>query len=687
MGVSLKWLKQYVDSNWTADELAYRLTMAGIAVEGVEEQGEDHILDLDLTPNRGDCLGLINLAREVAALNGNKVRIPEINIKESREEIGDYITVEIPAAELCHRYAARLIKGVRVGSSPAWMQEALLASGVRPINNIVDVTNYVMLESNQPLHAFDYQLLSGKDKRIVVRRAYSGEVLTTLDEVERKLDEDMLLITDGERAVALAGVMGGMNTEINDDTRDVLLESAWFLGPNIRRTSRRLGLRSDASARFEKGTDIEGVLYAVDRAAALMAELAGGEVVRGVFDAYPHPHKQRQANLRPERVNQVLGTELTTQEIRDFLDRLQLKHRARKGQLVVDIPSYRPDIELEVDLIEEVARLYGYDRIPATLPQGDTTWGGLDPYQRFREEVREILAANLHEVINYSFINPDAFDRLRLPPEHECRKVVCIANPLSEEQSVMRTLLLPGLLGNVGINLARKNENPAFFEIGSIFLPQSEGLPREKIKVGAIVSGSTPVNWLKHNLPMDFYYLKGILENLFLRLGIPCSFAAGQEPCCHPGRTARVLCAGEEIGIIGEVEPRVLEAFDIRGRACAFELDLEKMFALRQKRQMSESITRYPGVERDIAVLLPDEVSAAQAIAVVQQAEGELLKEVGVFDVYRGEQVPDGFKSMALRLRFQSGERTLTDAEVGERLQRILAALENSFRASLRLDK
>lgn len=682
MGVSIKWLKQYVDFKWSAEELAHRLTMAGIAIEGVDKEDNDYILDLDLTPNRGDCLGMINLAREVAALSGSSLQLPVVMVKENKENISKFIDVEIEAPDLCQRYVARLIKNVKIKESPEWMQEALVHSGIRPINNIVDVTNYVMLECNQPLHAFDYRLLGNK---ILVRRARSGEKFTTLDEVERQLEEDMLVITDGSKPVALAGVMGGLNTEIHDGTVDVLLESAWFLGPNIRRTSRKVGLRSDSSMRFEKGTDINGVIYAANRAAMLIQQLAGGEVVGGICDVYPNPRKALQVTLRPERVNYLLGTEISSAEIRSSMERLQFACKERKGSFVVDIPSYRPDIEMEVDLIEEVARLHGYDKIEPGLPGGETIPGGLTPYQKFREETKNLVAQSLNEVVNYSFISEDNFDRLLVPDDSPLRNVVRIANPLSEEQAVMRTLLLPGLLHNVSTNLARKNENLAFFEMASVFYPSEQNLPLEKLKLGAVVCGHSELNWTKQQVAMDFFYLKGIVENLLWHLGLDkCEFVVANDPSYHPGRSAVIKYYGDEIGIIGEIHPLVLQNYDIKQRSCAFELDMEKLYSHRRTRLMIDKIARYPAVQRDIAVVLNNEVTAAEALAVIRDAEKELLKDVVVFDIYTGEQVAKGYKSVAFKMTFQSLERTLTENDINSSVNRIRERLQAEVKAELR---
>ncbi|MGI5911896.1 MAG: phenylalanine--tRNA ligase subunit beta [Syntrophomonadaceae bacterium] len=681
MGVSVNWLKQYVDIKWSAEELAHRLTMAGIAIEGINFEDNDYILNLDLTPNRSDCLGMINLAREVAALTGSSLHCPTIILNESKENIDKYIKVEVDASDLCQRYAVRLIKNVKITDSPEWMQEALIHSGIRPINNIVDVTNYVMMECNQPLHAFDYCLLGN---RILVRRAHPGEQFITLDGIERQLDGDMLMITDGNNPVALAGVMGGLNTEIHDDTVDVLLESAWFLGSNIRRTSRKLGLRSESSMRFEKGTDINGVLYAVDRAAMLIQQLAGGEVVKDIYDVYPNPRKNLQVTLRPERVNFLLGTDISTEQIKSYLEMLKFPIKTRKGNFLVDIPSYRPDIEIEVDLIEEVARLHGYDKIEAALPEGETTLGSLTPYQKFQNEIKNIISQNLNEVINFSFTSEEHMQRLLLPDNSPLLNLVKVANPLSEEQAVMRTLLLPGLLHNVSNNLARRNENLAFFEMGAVFNLNQAGLPTEKLKLGAIVCGHSELNWTKYQVDMDFFYLKGILENLLRHIGLEeVEFVKDYDPSYHPGRSAVLKYYGDKIGIIGEVHPLVLENFDIKQRACVFELDMEKLFVHKRTRQMDQ-ITRYPAVERDIAVVLNNQVTAAQALAVIRDAEKELLKEVVVFDIYTGEQVPEGYKSIAFKMTFQSMERTLTDYDINTSVNRILQRLQQDLNAELR---
>lgn len=683
MGVSINWLKDYVDFDWTGEEIARRLTMAGIAIEGVEKNNDDSLLELDLTPNRGDCLGMINLAREIGALNGNEIKLPAIHINESPERTSDYITVEIAAPELCPRYTARLIKNVKIQPSPDWMQSRLLGAGIRPINNVVDVTNYVMLECNQPLHAFDYDLLSDA-KKIIVRQAEKDEKITTLDDVERELDPQMLLITDNGRPVAVAGIMGGQNTEINDRTVNVLLESACFKGTNIRKTSHKLALRSDSAIRFEKGTDVNGVIYAVNRAAALIQKLGGAEVAGGIADCYPRPIPFREIILRPARINYLLGTSLSAAQIKEYIQRLRFAAQDQDDNLIVTIPSYRPDIEMEVDLIEEVARLHGYDNIPSTLPRG-TTNGGLTRYQKFRDQIKAIMAANFYEIINYSFISPRSLDMLQVPADSELRNVIKIANPLSEEQSVMRTLLLPGLLDTVSRNLARKNGSLAFFEMGSVFYPQMDELPCEVVKLGLVTAGKLETNWLKQEPDMDFYYLKGIIENLLYKLGITgIEWVESREPGYHPGRTAAIRCQGKTIGVLGEIHPLVRQNFDIKPRICASEIDVKILYGLSRPRVMMEQITRFPSVERDLAIILDVKVKADEVLQVIKSNGSELLQNIALFDIYSGEQVPPGCKSMAFRLTFQSGERTLTEAEVNIIMDEIRSSLSAQLKATLR---
>ncbi len=688
MRVSINWLKKYVDFDCPVDELAHRLTMAGIAVEGVEEIDDDKILVLELTPNRGDCYGIINTAREVAALFESKVMLPEITLQENNDSITDYINIVIKDEDLCGRYTARLIKNCNITDSPEWMQKSLISAGIRPVNNIVDITNYVMLEYNQPLHAFDYDLLGKNDngkQEIIIRRAAKNERIVTLDGIERELNETMLLITDPDGPIAIAGTMGGESTEITASTKNVLLESAFFNNISVRRTSKTLALRSDSSIRFEKGVDINGLTSAINRAADLVQALAGGEIVGGLADNYPHLVLPRIINLRPERVNSVLGSDLSNTDMQAYLEGLGFSIDHSSNEWRVTVPTYRIDLQAEVDLIEEIARLHGYDNLPATLPEGQSSFGGLNPLQKFKDEIKRFLSNQFNEVINLSFINPNVREKMLWRAENPHNEMLELVNPLSEDYSVMRSTLLPGLLLNISNNQARKMNNLSFFEMGAVFLPQEEGLPTEKPILSAIVTGCCEHNWYAEKIEMDFFYLKGIIEGMFLELGLnDYSFEAFENDSFHSGRTALITANSEAVGIIGEIHPLVAAAFNIKSRVCAFELDVEKLFSEAKQKIMSTEISKFPEIERDLAIIVPVFVKAKEILAQVDSTKSPLLKNVAIFDVYEGNQVPQGCKSLALRFTFSSLDRTLTDSEVNSILETVVAALKENLEAKLR---
>ena len=518
---------------------------------------DDCILKLDLTPNRGDCLSVINIAREIGAILGKKVKLPEISFAEIDKNVHDFVQIKIDAPDLCYRYAARIVEGVTIKPSPLWLQHRLRCSGIRPINNVVDITNYILLEYGQPLHAFDYNFL--EQGQIIVRQAKPGEKIVTLDGQERELTEEMLLITDPTKAVAVAGVMGGENSEVKETTTTVLIESAYFNPKSIRRTSTGLGLRSESSLRFEKGINIETVVEACNRAAQLMADLAGGRILKGVADNYPTPIKRTVIHLQLDKINKVLGTALTDKEIKGILTRLDFLILQEDGEkITVEVPPYRPDITIPEDLIEEVARLYGYENIPVTLPEGVTSQGQKTAEQKLRDKILEVLSfRGLYEVINFSFINKNHVDKLLLPEDDSRRNAIPLLNPLSEEQGYMRTSILPGLLVNLQKNINKRNENIGIFELGKIYLPQSQGqdITREKMTLGIAVSGVLVSDWQEIGRKVDFYSLQGILEDLFDKLNIinvdfvPCK----DNPSYHPGRTAKVYVNNEQIGILGQV--------------------------------------------------------------------------------------------------------------------------------------
>ncbi|MDR1160556.1 MAG: phenylalanine--tRNA ligase subunit beta [Syntrophomonadaceae bacterium] len=684
MGISINWLKKYVDFDYSVQKLAEALTMAGIAVEAIKEAEGDQIIELDLTPNRGDCLGVINLAREVAALQGKKVKMPDVSLNENKENVCDYISIDIAVPDLCPRYTARVIKNCEIKDSPEWLRAALSSAGVRPVNNIVDVTNYVMLETNQPLHAFDYDLIPAS-KKILVRTARKGEKMTTLDGTERELDNSMLVITDGEKPIALAGIMGGENTEIGPNTVTVLLESANFNSICIRKTSRALSLRSDSSARFEKGVDVNGAVYALNRAAALMQELGGGEVVGGVADQYPNLIKPPVIKLRTERVNYVLGGNLSEKEIISYLNGLEFKTEKKGNDYLVTVPTYRPDVLIEEDLIEEVARLHGYENLPSALPEGVCAPGGLDAYQKFQRQLKNLMSEQMSEVVSYSFVNPALADQMLWSGNNPFRKVIALANPLSEDYAVMRTSLVPGLLKNIAGNLSRQIESLAFFEMGAVFSPGSEVLANEVYKIAGAACGQKESNWLADKNEWDFFCLKGLLEGLFKKIGLAdYKFSAQAVEGFHTGRTASIQINDVEVGMIGEIHPAVQDNFGIKHKVCAFELDVALLFQYSASKYLKEKITKYPVAERDVAFIVPMPVTAGDILELIPTLGDNLIKEITLFDLFIGNPVPAGKKSVALRLRLWSDEKTLTEQEVKSVMEKVIAEMTNRLGAELR---
>ncbi len=641
---------------------------------------QEWVLRLDLTPNYGHCLSLLGVAREVAALLGSEVTLPEMELKESGPPAGEKAGVEIKDADGCPRYSARIITGIEVGPSPFWLQQRLLAAGIRPINNVVDITNYVMLELGQPLHAFDYDLIRGKE--IIVRRARRGEQLVTLDDQTRELLPSDLVICDQEGPIALAGVMGGASTEVSGETKSLLLESANFHPVSVRKTAKRLSLPSEASHRFERGVDINGTCRALDRAAGLLARMAGGQVLPGTIDSYPDPGEERVIRLRSSGVKDLLGIELEKNEVASLLEALQLGVKKEEdGELRVSIPSFRPDLEGEADLIEEVARHHGYNNIPLTLPQG-MGQGRLTTGQRVERRARRLLQAmGLSEVINYSFIAPE-------PNQSFSAEIMArgdslkLNNPLSEEMSVMRRSLIPGLLETVRRNINRSQEKVAVFELGALFCWQ-EGRVLEEEALAAVHHGEADDPW---DLEAGgFYYLKGVMERLLARLGIKSlSLRESSFDFLHPGRQAYLELEGKVFGLLGELLPSLQQEYELRERLAVFEVD----FSYLQERASFEtdyqSLPRYPGTSRDLALILDQKVHAHQVEEIISKMGKPLLQNVQLFDLYRGPQLPADKKSLAYNLHFQSPERTLTDEEVDLVVEKIIAALKERTDAEIR---
>lgn len=652
---------------------------------------DDEVLDLDLTPNRSDALSMLGVAYEMAALTGADVKLPVNQVPAASIEAKEYISVSIAAPEHCPHYAARYIKGIKVAPSPQWMQNRLIAAGVRPINNIVDITNFVMLEYGQPLHAFDADKIEGGS--IEVRLAREGEELETLDGQLRKLEPQMLVIADAARAIALAGVMGGASTEVTGDTVNILLESARFDGGTVRKASRKFGLRSEASIRFEKEVDPARVLEALDRAALLMAEYAEGLVAEGVVSA-GSPDKERvRIAVTRGRINGYLGTELSSLEIKTIFDRLHLQvEEPSEDSYVITVPSRRGDFAYDVDIIEEVARLYGYDNIPTTPIEGATTPGALNGPQAIRRALRRRLtAAGLHEVISYSFTSPE---RANLLPELTGKPIpVRLAMPMSEDRSVLRTSLLANLLDIAGYNRNRKTDNVAIFELGSVFLTDEAELtrqPQERQKLAALLTGSrTRAQWNVKPEAVDFYDMKGVLEVVAELLGLSgkVTLKAAAPEHMHPGRSAEVLLATprgqEQIGYIGQLHPGVQRELDLAD-TYVLEVNLEALYAEADLSIIYGALPRFPASSRDIAVVIDRSQNAGSLTAAIAETAGELLESVEVFDIYTGGKLEADKKSVALSLVYRHAERTLTDEEVSELHAKVVERLEQSFQAELR---
>ncbi|MBB6282570.1 phenylalanine--tRNA ligase subunit beta [Geobacillus subterraneus] len=656
---------------------------APVGADALEWLGlHDEVLELALTPNRADCLSMIGVAYEVAAILGRDVKLPEAVVRENNEKIHDYISVRVDAPEDNPLYAGRIVKNVQIGPSPLWMQARLMAAGIRPHNNVVDITNYILLEYGQPLHAFDYDRLGSKE--IVVRRAKAGETIVTLDDAERKLTEDHLVITNGHEPIALAGVMGGANSEVRDDTKTVFIEAAYFTSPVIRQAVKDHGLRSEASTRFEKGIDPARTKEALERAAALMAEYAGGEVVGGIVEASTWKEEPVVVTVTLERINGVLGTVMTKEEVADILSNLQFSFAEDNGTFTIHVPSRRRDIAIEEDIIEEVARLYGYDHLPATLPVAEAKPGELTPYQAKRRRVRRYLeGAGLFQAITYSLTSPDKALQFAL----ETAEPVRLALPMSEERSVLRQSLVPHLLEAASYNRARQVENVALYEIGSVYLSKGENVqPAENERLAGVITGLWHAHlWQGEKKAADFYVAKGVLDGLFDLLGLSdrISYRPAKRADLHPGRTAEIALDGKMIGFVGQLHPTAQKEYDLK-ETYVFELALAELLNAEGEAIRYESIPRFPSIVRDIALVVDDSIEADALKQAVEEAGKPLLKEVALFDVYKGDRLPAGKKSLAFSLRYYDPERTLTDEEVTAVHERVLAAVEEQFGAVLR---
>lgn len=629
---------------------------------------DDVIFEYEVTSNRVDCYSVLGIAREAAATFGKKFIPPVVEVKGNNEDAHDYVKVTVEDKELCPRYCARVVKNVKIGPSPKWMQRCLAANGIRPINNLVDITNYVMEEYGQPMHAYDMDTIEGQE--IVVRRASKGETFITLDGQERILDDSVLMICDGKKPVGLAGIMGGENSMITDTVSTVLFEAACFDGVNIRLSSKKVGLRTDASGKFEKGLDPNNAQAAIDRACQLIEEFGCGEVVGGMVDVYSKVKEPVRVPFSPEKINDLLGTELSREQMLEYLSRVELFYDEKTNEIVA--PTFRHDIFRTADLAEEVARFFGYDNIPTTLPKGEATTGKLPFKLRIEQTARDMAGFNgFSQGYCYSFESPKVFDKLLLPKDDSLRKAIVISNPLGEDFSIMRTISLNGMLTSLGTNYKRRNKDVRLYELGNIYIPKElplKELPEERMMFTLGMYGAG-----------DFYTMKGVVEEFLDKIGMHKKEnydpQAGKT-FLHPGRQAEILYEGTVIGYLGEVHPTVAASYGIGDRAYVAVLDIPEILNFATFDRKYEGIAKFPAVSRDISMVVPKSVLAGQIEEIIAQRGGKILESYQLFDIYEGSQIQKGYKSMAYSVTFRAKDRTLEDGDVNAAMKKILNGLE-----------
>jgi len=628
----------------------------------------DSVFEYEVTSNRVDCYSVIGIAREAAATFNKTFVPPVVTATGNSEDVHDYLKVTVEDSRLCSRYCARMVKNIKIAPSPAWMQRRLAACGIRPINNIVDITNYVMEEYGQPMHAFDYEQLAGHE--IVVRCAEDGEMFKTLDGLERKMDSTVLMIRDGEKAVGIAGIMGGENSKITDEVRTMVFESACFDGTNIRLSSKKVGLRTDASGKFEKGLDPNNAKAAIDRACQLIEELGAGEVVGGMIDIYPVKNESKRIAFEPEKMNRLLGTDIAPETMLEYYKRLELEYDEKTGEIIV--PTFRQDLECMADMAEETARFYGYDKIPVSLPTGEATTGKLSYKLRVEELAREVAEfCGFSQGMTYSFESPKVFDRLLLPQDSPLRVTVNILNPLGEDFSVMRTTPLHGMLNSLSTNYNRRNKNVRLYELANIYLPKSlplTELPDERMQFTLGFYGDG-----------DFFDMKGVIEEFFEKSGMnlkPHYDPKAGKTFLHPGRQADIIYDGVNIGYLGEIHPEVADNYKIGDRAYVAVIDMPSMIPFTSFDRKYTGIAKYPAVTRDISMVVPKNILVGQIEEVIEQRGGKILENYELFDIYEGAQILAGFKSVAYSITFRAADHTLEEQEVSGVMKKILNGLQ-----------
>ena len=629
---------------------------------------DDVVFEYEVTSNRVDCFSVIGIAREAAATFRKSFVPPVVTETGNGEDVNDYIKVSVKDTKLCPRYCARVVKNIKIGPSPKWMQRRLASVGIRPINNLVDITNYVMEEYGQPMHAYDLDTIAGRE--IIVRRAAKDEKFVTLDGQERQMDDSVLMICDGEKSVGIAGIMGGENSMITDDVHTMLFEAACFDGTNIRKSSKKVGLRTDASGKFEKGLDPNNAKAAIDRACQLVEELGAGEVVGGIVDVYGKKKEPVRVPFDAEKINAILGTDISREEMLSYFKMLDLEYDAETNEVIA--PTFRHDLFRLADLAEEVARFYGYDNIPTTLPAGEATAGKLSFKLRIEEIARDIVEfCGFSQGMSYSFESPKVFDKLLIPADSPLRNTVEIMNPLGEDYSIMRTTSLNGMLTSLATNYNRRNKNVRLYELGNIYLPKTlplSELPEERMQFTLGMYGEG-----------DFFSMKGVVEEFFDKVGLRGKESydpnAG-KPYLHPGRQANIIYNGETVGYLGEVHPEVADSYGIGTRAYVAVIDMPYIVKMATFDRKYAGIARFPAVNRDISMVVPKHILAGQIEEVIEKKGGAYLESYALFDLYEGSQIKEGFKSIAYSIVFRAKDKTLSDAEVTEAMDRILKALD-----------
>ena len=629
---------------------------------------DDVVVEYEVTSNRVDCFSVVGIAREAAATFDKTFVPPVVTETGNDEDVNDYVKVSVENTDLCPRYCARVVKNIKIGPSPKWMQRRLASVGIRPINNLVDITNYVMEEYGQPMHAYDLETIAGH--QIVVKTAQDGETFTTLDGQERKVDKDVLMICDGEKAIGIAGIMGGENSMITDDVKTMLFEAACFDGVNIRKSSKRVGLRTDASGKFEKGLDPNNAKAAIDRACQLVEELGAGEVVGGTVDVYGKEKHPVRVPFDADKINAMLGTDISEEEMLGYFKKIDLEYDPETKEVIA--PTFRQDLFRLADIAEEVARFYGYDNIPTTLPNGEATTGKLSFKLRIEQAARDIAEfCGFSQGMCYSFESPKVFDKLLLPADSPLRRTVEITNPLGEDYSIMRTTSLNGMLTSLATNYNRRNKDVRLYELGNIYLPKSlplTGLPEERMQFTLGMYGKG-----------DFFSMKGVVEEFFEKIGMKDRETydpnAG-KPYLHPGRQANILYDGKVVGYLGELHPEVADIYGIGERAYVAVIDMPEIMEYATFDRKYYGIAKYPAVTRDISMVVPKHILAGQIEEVISAKGGQYLESYALFDLYEGAQIREGFKSVAYSTVFRAKDKTLSDAEVTEAMDRILKALE-----------